>query len=138
MILRGYISSRPLNDNVSVDQSIQNMVIRNSCNKRGFTFLLSATEYGMKNCFLILNQVLQDLKKNKFQGVAFYSLLQLPKNYEDRKKIYNASVLKGKKIFFSSENILVAKESNLEKIEEIIRVQDCLKYCPKNFNTNRH
>ena len=60
MILKGYISSRPLNDNVAVDQSIQNMVIRNSCNKRGFTFLLSATEYGMKNCFLILNQVLQD------------------------------------------------------------------------------
>ena len=89
MILKGYISSRPLNDNVAVDQSIQNMVIRNSCNKRGFTFLLSATEYGMKNCFLILNQVLQDLKNNKFEGVAFYSLLQLPRSFKMREKIYN-------------------------------------------------
>ena len=94
MILKGYISSRPLNDNVAVDQSIQNMVIRNSCNKRGFTFLLSATEYGMKNCFLILNQVLQDLKNNKFEGVAFYSLLQLPRSFKMREKIYKASILK--------------------------------------------
>ena len=100
MILKGYISSRPLNDNVAVDQSIQNMVIRNSCNKRGFTFLLSATEYGMKNCFLILNQVLQDLKNNKFEGVAFYSLLQLPRSFKIREKIYKASILKGKTIFF--------------------------------------
>ena len=135
MILRGYISSRPLNDNVAVDQSVQNMVIRNSCIKRGFTYLLSATEYGMKNCFLILNQILQDLKKNKTQGVAFYSLLQLPKNYEDRKKIYKDTVFKGKKIFFSSENILISNKHNLEKIEEIIRVQNCLKYCPKKINT---
>ena len=64
MILKGYISSRPLNDNVAVDQSIQNMVIRNSCNKRGLTFLLSAPEYGMKNCFLILNQVFGKLFLN--------------------------------------------------------------------------
>ena len=104
MILKGYISSRLLNDNVAVDQSIQNMAIRNSCSKRGFTYLLSATEYGMKNCFLILNQVLQDLKNDKFQGVAFYSLLQLPRSFKMREKIYKASIFKGKTILFCMEN----------------------------------
>ena len=136
MILKGYISSRPLNDNVAVDQSIQNMVIRNSCNKRGFTFLLSAREYGIKNCFLILNQVLQDLKNNKFEGVAFYSLLQLPRSFKIREKIYKASILKGKTIFFCMENILIDKKNNIEKIEEIIKLQNSLKYCPKNININ--
>ena len=136
MILKGYISSRPLNDNVAVDQSIQNMVIRNSCNKRGFTFLLSATEYGMKNCFLILNQVLQDLKNNKFEGVAFYSLLQLPRSFKIREKIYKASILKGKTIFFCMENILIDKKNNIEKIEQIIKLQNSLKYCPKKININ--
>jgi len=136
MILRGYISSRPLNDNVVVDQSIQNMVIRNSCNKRGFTFLLSATEYGMKNCFLILNQILQDLKSNKFQGVAFYSLLQLPRNSKMREKIYKASIFKGKAILFCMENILINKKSNIEKIEQIIKLQNSLKYCPKSIDIN--
>ena len=112
------------------------MVIRNSCNIRGFTFLLSATEYGMKNCFLILNQVLQDLKNNKFEGIAFYSLLQLPRSFKIREKIYKASILKGKTIFFCMENILIDKKNNIEKIEEIIKLQNSLKYCPKNININ--
>ena len=136
MILKGYISSRPLNDNISVDQSIQNMVIRNSCSKRGFTFLLSSTEYGMKNCFLILNQVLQDLKNNKFQGIAFYSLLQLPQSFKMREKIYKASIFKGKTILFCMENILVNKKNNFEKIEEIIKIQSALKHCPKSIEVN--
>ena len=77
MILKGYISSRPLNDNVAVDQSIQNMVIRNSCKKRGFTFLLSATEYGMKNCFLILNQVFRVNKSFHALNKLVYELIKL-------------------------------------------------------------
>ena len=40
--------------------------------------MLSATEYGMKDCFLMLNQVMKELKKNKFDGVAFFSIDQLP------------------------------------------------------------
>ena len=62
--LRGYISSRRLEDNNIIDQSVQNLVIRKACDKHGFIYMLSATEYGMKNCFLMLNQVLQDAKKN--------------------------------------------------------------------------
>ena len=136
MIFKGYISSRPLNDNAAVDQSIQNMAIRNSCSKRGFTYLLSATEYGMKNCFLILNQVLQDLKNDKFQGVAFYSLLQLPRSFKMREKIYKASIFKGKTILFCMENILINKKNNIEKIEQIIKLQNSLKHCPKSININ--
>ena len=135
VILKGYISSRPLNDNVAVDQSIQNMVIRNFVTKEGLpSFKRNRVWY--ENCFLILNQVLQDLKNNKFEGIAFYSLLQLPRSFKIREKIYKASILKGKTIFFCMENILIDKKNNIEKIEEIIKLQNSLKYCPKNININ--
>ena len=85
MKFRGYISSRDLTDGSFVDQ-IQNLIIRKSCEQRNFQYMLSATEYGMKNCFLMLNQVILELKKNKFDGVAFYSIDQLPNNTNLRKK----------------------------------------------------
>ena len=95
---RGYISSRDLTDGSFVDQSIQNLIIRKSCEQRNFQYMLSATEYGMKNCFLMLNQVILELKKNKFDGVAFYSIDQLPNNTNLRKKIYEV-VIKIKRKF---------------------------------------
>lgn len=137
MILKGYVSSRPLNDDVSVDQSVQNLVIKNSCQKRGFNYSFSAIEYGMKNCFLVLNQILQDLKNNKkYEGIAFYSLLQLPNNFEIRERIYKNSIFKGKIIFFSLENILINKKKDIIKLEEIIKIQYLLKYTPKNIYYN--
>ena len=133
MIFKGYISSGSLSDNSIVDQSIQNMVIWNSCEKRGLQYHLSATEYGISNCFLVLNQILKDLKKNKYEGVAFYSLAQLPLNFNKRKKIYEATVSRGKQILFSLENLLINNKEKIEDIEQIIQIQNLLKFCPKNF-----
>ena len=77
MKFKGYISSRKLLDGSVNHQKVQNLVIRDACEKRGFEYKLSLTEYGIKNCFLSFNQLLIDIKKNKFDGIAFYSLAQL-------------------------------------------------------------
>ena len=71
---RGYISSRALNDGSITDQSIQNLVIRTACEKRKFNYMLSATEYGMKNSYLMLNQVLSELKKKNLMELHFIQL----------------------------------------------------------------
>ena len=131
MIFKGYISSRDLNDQKNVEQNIQNMVIRNCCDKRGFTFLLSATEYGMKNCYLVLNQLLYDI--NKFDGIAFYSLMQLPDNFTNREKILYSIINEGKKILFSLENILVENNFDIKKIQNISSINNLLKFCPSTI-----
>ena len=95
---RGYISSRRLEDNNFVDQSVQNLVIRKACEQHGFVYMLSATEYGMKDCYLMLNQVILDLSKEKCDGIAFYSIEQFPKELRLRNKIYQV-VNKYKPIF---------------------------------------
>ena len=64
MNYRGYIFSRNFNDGTFVDQSIQNSIIRQGC-ENSLNFKLSATEYGMKDCFLMLEKPLEDLKDKK-------------------------------------------------------------------------
>lgn len=132
--LRGYISSRRLEDNNIIDQSVQNLVIRKACDKHGFIYMLSATEYGMKNCFLMLNQVLQDAKKNKNDGIAFYSIEQLPRNLKIRNRIYKIVTKNKKKIFFSLEDILIQSEKDIKKFEDLLKIKFLLNFCPKKFN----
>src|SRR5882757_7640146 len=57
---RGYVFSRSV-DNHRVPQHIQNLVIRDYAARRKLHYLLSATEYAMPGCYLILEQVLADL-----------------------------------------------------------------------------
>ena len=128
---KGYISSRKLNNDKTIEQSIQNMTIRNCCEKRGYTFLLSATEFGMKNSFLVLNQVLFEIKK--YDGVAFYSFLQLPKNKKQTLEILKSIVNSNKKILFSLENLLIENYFDINKIYQIISIDNLLKYTPKKI-----
>ena len=60
--LRGYIFSRQFMGE-RVPQHVQNIVIRNYCEKnKFFFFLLSSVEYKMENSFYMLKQVLNELK----------------------------------------------------------------------------
>ena len=99
MNLRGYIFSRDFSDGSFVDQSIQNSVIRQACEKNLYNFKLSATEYGMKNCFLMLEKLIEDLKSKNIDGLAFYSIHQLPAG-EIKKKLFDIVLKKKKKFFF--------------------------------------
>ena len=133
MNFRGYISSRKLEDNNLIDQSVQNLVIRNACDKRGFVYMLSATEYGMKNCFLMLNQVIQDLSKGKCDGIALYSIEQLPKDLKIRNRLYQVVVKHKKKILISLEDILLEHNKDIKSFENLIKIKFLLNFCPKNF-----
>ncbi|OUV61128.1 MAG: hypothetical protein CBC82_07240 [Cellvibrionales bacterium TMED122] len=133
MKFKGYISSRKLLDGSVNHQKVQNLVIRDACEKRGFEYKLSLTEYGIKNCFLSFNQLLIDIKKNKFDGIAFYSLAQLPKKKFDREKLYKLIKLNKKKILFSLENILVENIADIKKIENLFKIKFLLRFSPKKI-----
>ena len=88
----------------------------------------------MKNCFLMLNQVILELKKNKFDGVAFYSIDQLPNNTNLRKKIYEVVIKNKKKILISQENILLSTNKDIEKFENLLKIKLLLNFCPNKIN----
>ena len=75
--VRGYIFSRPFMGE-RVPQHVQNLVIRDYCERNQLQFLLSATEYAMPNCHLIFEQILIEL--SDLHGIVAYSLFQLPEN----------------------------------------------------------
>ena len=43
-------------------QHVQNIIIRDYCKRNNFTYLLSATEYAMKDSYLMLDDVVKKLK----------------------------------------------------------------------------
>ena len=133
MNLRGYIFSRDFSDGSFVDQSIQNSVIRQACEKNLYNFKLSATEYGMKNCFLMLEKLIEDLKSENIDGLAFYSIYQLPAG-EIKKKLFDIVLKKKKKIFFSKQNILVKNKNDINKLDELISLIDIQKNCLKKID----
>jgi len=74
-IFRGYIYSREFMGE-RVPQNVQNLFIRDFCNKKNFQYLLSATEYAMESSSMVLDQTINDLKK--IDGIVAYSIFQLP------------------------------------------------------------
>ena len=84
--LKGYIFSRSFMGE-RVPQHVQNIVLRDYCKKNNYLFLMSATEYSIRESDLMLFQTLNEMKK--FDGIIFYSLFQLPENIKQRKKVYN-------------------------------------------------
>ncbi len=133
MIFKGYISSRKLPDGTINHQKVQNLVIRDACEKRGYEFKLSSTEYGIKNCFLTYFQLIKELKANKYDGIAFYSIAQLPPQKKDRKKLYELILKKKKTALFSLENILIKHKKDMNKLEVFLKLKDFLKYSPKKI-----
>jgi len=109
-----------------VPQHVQNLVIRDYCQKHGFQYLLSATEYAMEGSHLILNQVLDEL--NSIDGIAMYSLFQLPSNREQRNLIYKTIIKQNKTLHFSVEGISLLNSFEIQRIEDIWNVKQVLPF----------
>tara|TARA_B110000263_G_C15241699_1_gene479656 strand:- start:327 stop:710 length:384 start_codon:yes stop_codon:yes gene_type:complete len=117
---RGYIFSRKI-DNNFIPHRVQNLVIKDYCEKKKYFFKLSATEYKMKNSYLMLNSLLKNL--NKIDGIIFYSLFMLPQEKEQRNRIYKIIIKKNKQIHFALEDIQIKKLSDIYKIENIYQIK---------------
>ena len=118
--VRGYITSRPFFDN-RVPQHVQNIVIRDYCQRRGFEYLLSATEYAMPACYMMLEDVLNEL--GQIDGLAMYSIFLLPHRQSRRLEMYRKVLAKGASLHGAVENIALHSEADIHLIEDIWTVQ---------------
>jgi sporadic carbohydrate cluster protein (TIGR04323 family) len=124
--VRGYIFSRPFMGE-RVPQHVQNLVIRDYCEKHHLQFLLSATEYAMQGCHLILEQVLCELPE--IEGLVAYSLYQLPEDGQQRSRIYERVLNRNKSIHFAVEGLNANTHAECEKIETLWRIRLTLPLC---------
>ena len=119
--VRGYVTSRPFFDN-RVPQHVQNIVIRDYCKRRGFEYLLSATEYAMPACYMMLEDALNEL--GQIDGLAMYSIFLLPRRQSRRLEIYSKVLARGASLHGAVENIALESASDIRLIEDIWMVQE--------------
>ena len=121
--VRGYIFSRSFMGE-RVPQHVQNIVIRDYCEKNNLFYLLSSVEYAMEDCHLMLEQVLNEIKS--IDGIVVYSLFQLPKNEKLRLKIYKKILNSKKEMHFSVEGLKIKSKKDVDKLESIWSVKQSL------------
>jgi len=124
--LRGYIFARPFMGE-RAPQHVQNIILRDYCNKKGFELLLAATEYAMPDSSMILESVLDDL--DSVDGIVFYSLYQLPTSTTQRKSVYSRVLASGKSLHFAVEGMSIAKQDDVDSVEQCLLVKATLDNC---------
>jgi sporadic carbohydrate cluster protein (TIGR04323 family) len=129
-IVKGYIFSRPFFDE-RAPQHIQNIVIRNFCKQNALHFLLSASEYRMKNNYSILEDLLNNSKD--FDGIVAYSLLMLPEKDTTRNRILNKLIRKKKFLSFAVEDITIKSIKDIKRINNLWKIKKTLKNTYFNY-----
>ena len=112
--LRGYIFSRSFMGE-RVPQHVQNIVLRDYCQKTSNEYLLSAVEYAMNNSFLVLNQTLNELKE--IDGIVAYSLFQLPEKKNNRMNVYSKIIATSSELHFAVEGLKVSSQKDIGRVE---------------------
>ena len=121
----GYIFSRNIDKNF-IPQKVQNLVIRDFATRMKFNLKLSATEYKMKNSYLMLKSL--NKKKPTYNGIIFYSLRMLfeLKNYESLiEKFLNNNII----LISALEEISIKKKKDINLLKEILYISK-----DNNFN----
>ena len=131
MKVRGYIYSRNFQDE-RVPQHVQNLVIRDFCNKNNFQYLLSSAEYAMDGSSMMLQQIINELEN--IDGIVAYSIFQLPEDDLERSVLLNKVLEQKKIIFFAVEGLKVSDIKTKYNIEEIWKIKKTLKFCIKSIN----
>ena len=112
-------------------QRVQNIIIRDFCKKNSLHYLLRTTEYKMKNSFLMLKNLISDMKN--IDGIVAYSLFQLPENYEYRTEVLKKIIKKKKFIFFAVEQMKILNFQDIVRINKIWGIKTVIPSCPKQI-----
>lgn len=116
---RGYIASRPVRG-LMQPQQVQNLVVRDYAGRRGLTYLLSATEYAMPACYLILETVMRELPE--IEGIICYSLFMLPERAARRRELYERIFAAGCSLHGALENMAIVDWQDVVALEDIFLV----------------
>ena len=124
---RGYITSRPIRGQETPHQ-VQNMVAREYCRKNGHLYLLSATEYSIPNCFMMLTELLNSL--DECQGIVLYSQFLLPQKRTARLRVYEQLLTAGAELHAALENTAIRTKADITAFEDTISIVNALPAAP--------
>lgn len=120
---RGYIASRPI-DGCRVPQHIQNLVLREHARRHGLAYRLSATEYAMPHCYMMLEQLMDELPR--LDGIIAYSMFMLPHRPERRRALYGRILGTGRALHAAVEDLVLHDAGDVARWEDIFLVHTAL------------
>ncbi len=118
---RGYIASRQIRG-MDWPQHVQNLVVRDYAQRNGLAYLLSATEYAMPACYMMLETVLAELPR--LNGVIAFSLFMMPAVPARRREVYRRVLDAGADLHFALENLALRDDAGIARVEDIFLVSD--------------
>ena len=127
---RGYTASRPFMGERAA-QHVQNIIISKYAERQKLHYLLSATEYSMPNCYMILEQLLGDLAQ--LEGLICYSLFMLPTQSAEREAIYRAVIEADASMHFAVEGLVLQSGQDIERMEALWLMRNILPHCPREL-----
>lgn len=116
---RGYIASRPVMGS-RAPQHVQNLVIRDYAQRNGLMYKLSATEYVMPHCYMMLEQVLAELPR--LEGFIAYTLFMLPERRERRLEVYGRVLEAGCSLHTAVEGMVLSTQADIGRFEDVVAV----------------
>ncbi|MDE1145427.1 MAG: sporadic carbohydrate cluster protein, TIGR04323 family [Azospirillaceae bacterium] len=120
---RGYVGARPVFGN-RAPQAVQNLVIRDYAARNKLAYKLSATEYAMPACYIMLHQVLAELPR--LEGVILYSLFMLPQRRERRRAVYQTVLDQGAVLHTAVEGMVLREAADIGRLEDVWLVQQAM------------
>ncbi|MEK0193852.1 MAG: sporadic carbohydrate cluster protein, TIGR04323 family [Oscillatoriales cyanobacterium] len=116
---RGYITSRPVRG-VSYPHRVQNLVVRDYATRHNLDYKLSATEYAMPGCYMMLYDVLAELPQ--LEGLILFSLFMLPHKTKSRLEIYDRILGAGCELHAGLEEMVLQDRSDIDDFETMMQV----------------
>jgi sporadic carbohydrate cluster protein (TIGR04323 family) len=131
---RGYIGSRPIFGQRTA-QHVQNLVVRDYARRHGLALKLSATEYLMPGCYMMLQQVLDELPS--LGGIIAFSMFMLPRRRERRRAICDSVLARGATLHFALESCRLATPADAGRVEDIWLIRQATSWQAANGQTAR-
>jgi len=117
---RGYVASRPTLAG-RAPQHIQNIVIRDYARRKGMSYLLSATEYAMDGCHLILADLIDTIEQ--VDGLILYSIFMLPQDEGERRAVYDRVLAAGRSLHGAVEDVSLTSAADIDRLEDLFLVR---------------
>lgn len=110
---------------------VQNLVMRDYTQRKNLLFKLTVNEYYFPNCTLQLDSLVGQLPS--LEGVIMCSLFMLPGDERKRRSLYEAFFKEKAELHMIFEDVVLKTPQDAEYVENIIKLNDMLRNCPKSI-----
>jgi sporadic carbohydrate cluster protein (TIGR04323 family) len=128
--LRGYVTSRPFGQ-YCIPVPLQSLALRDYCQRNNFIYVLPVNENIFPHSYMVLEGMTKQL--SDYQGIVMYSLHMLPQRETRRRDLYRQIFSQGCELHVVLEGIVITKQDDVEKLEELVQLSQIASRVPKNL-----